>query len=48
MKRVFQYLKGTSDDGIYFNEGKRLVAFSDSDFSGHLYTRKSTSRVLLV
>lgn len=48
VKRVFQYLKGTSDDGIYFNGGKRLVAFSDSDFGGDLYTRKSTSGVLLV
>lgn len=48
VKRVFQYLKGTVIVGITFNEDRRFVASSNSDFGGDLSTRKSTSEVLLL
>lgn len=44
-KRIFRYLKGTSDYGImYKTTGKaKLIGFSDSDYAGDLDDRKSTS-----
>ncbi|GKD29046.1 hypothetical protein Tco_1239824 [Tanacetum coccineum] len=45
MKRVFRYLKGTSDLGILYvrKEEERLIGFSDSDYAGNFDDRKSTS-----
>lgn len=45
VKRIFRYVKGTLDWGIwYMCEGnEELVAFSDSDYVGDLDSRKSTS-----
>ncbi|KAL6320216.1 hypothetical protein AAG906_004725 [Vitis piasezkii] len=44
-KRIFRYLKGTTDFGImYKTTGKsRLIGFLDSDYAGDLDDRKSTS-----
>jgi hypothetical protein len=44
MKWVFQYLRGTSDYCITYNSGCELVCgYVDSNFSGHLDKRSSTS-----
>lgn len=48
VKRVFQYLRGTTTAGIYFGGGKELVAYTDSDFGGDPETAKSTSGVLVM
>jgi hypothetical protein len=44
-KRIFRYLKGTSDFGILYKKGARenLYGFSDSDYAGDQDDRKSTS-----
>ena len=44
-KRVFRYLKGTTDFGIFYkkNEGPILSSFTNSDFAGDLDDRRSTS-----
>ncbi|KAM7489606.1 hypothetical protein LguiB_027090 [Lonicera macranthoides] len=44
-KRIFRYLKGTSDFGILYKRGEKtsLIGFSDSDYAGDLDDRKSTS-----
>ncbi|XP_038719830.1 secreted RxLR effector protein 161-like [Tripterygium wilfordii] len=44
-KRVFRYLKGTMDYGIFYSKGgnTKLMAFTDSDYVGDLEDRKSTS-----
>jgi hypothetical protein len=44
-KRVFRYLKGTIDFGIFYkkNEGPILSSFTNSDFAGDLDDRRSTS-----
>ena len=49
-KRIFRYLKGTTDFGItYKTTGKsRLIGFSDSDYVGDLDDRKSTSGSVLM
>lgn len=48
VKRVFKYLKGTMDYGIYFkkNEKLSLNVYSDADYAGDPSTRKSTSGYL--
>lgn len=45
VKRVFRYLKGTTDYRISFgkNHDNSLVAYSDSDWAGDINTRKSTT-----
>ncbi|XP_062020877.1 secreted RxLR effector protein 161-like [Rosa rugosa] len=45
IKRIFRYLKGTAELGIFYKRGgeESLVAFSDSDYAGDLGDRKSTS-----
>lgn len=46
VKRIFRYLKGTSDFGIVFgNSGSslKLVGFTDADYAGCIDTRKSRS-----
>ena len=44
-KRVFRYLKGTSNFGILYKSGSKenLIGFSYCDYAGDLEDRKSTS-----
>ncbi|GKC23988.1 retrovirus-related pol polyprotein from transposon TNT 1-94 [Tanacetum coccineum] len=45
VKRIFRYLKGTINMGLWYpkDSGFELTAFSDADHAGCLDTRKSTS-----
>ncbi|MDL1135888.1 reverse transcriptase domain-containing protein, partial [Yersinia pestis] len=45
VKRIFRYLKGTMELGIWYPKGKSftLVAYSDADWAGCIDDRKSTS-----
>ncbi|GJS13337.1 hypothetical protein Tco_0407809 [Tanacetum coccineum] len=45
VKRIFKYLKGTINMGLWYpkDSGFELTAFSDVDHAGCLDTRKSTS-----
>ncbi|GJW51277.1 hypothetical protein Tco_0092628 [Tanacetum coccineum] len=45
VKRIFKYLKGTINMGIWYpkDSGFELTAFSDADHAGCIDTRKSTS-----
>nr|GFC66488.1 ribonuclease H-like domain-containing protein [Tanacetum cinerariifolium] len=45
VKRIFRYLRGTVDMGIWYPKGSRfdLTAFSDADHAGCIDSRKSTS-----
>ncbi|GJS07033.1 retrovirus-related pol polyprotein from transposon TNT 1-94 [Tanacetum coccineum] len=45
VKRIFKYLKGTINMGLWYpkDSGFELTAFSDADHAGCLDTRKSTS-----
>ncbi|GJV43149.1 retrovirus-related pol polyprotein from transposon TNT 1-94 [Tanacetum coccineum] len=44
VKRIFRYLKGTINMGLWYSKdsGFELIAFSDADHAGCLDTRKST------
>ncbi|KAL4022470.1 hypothetical protein IC575_016203 [Cucumis melo] len=44
-KRIFQYLQGTSEYGLFYKNGEKssLVGFTDSDYAGDLVDRKCTS-----
>ncbi|XP_016901892.1 secreted RxLR effector protein 161-like [Cucumis melo] len=44
-KRIFRYLQGTSEYGLFYKKGEKssLVDFTDSDYAGDLGDRKSTS-----
>ena len=44
-KRIFHYLKGTVDFGIFYKRGEKssLIGFSDSNYAGDHDDRKSTS-----
>ncbi|KAA0060231.1 Retrovirus-related Pol polyprotein from transposon TNT 1-94 [Cucumis melo var. makuwa] len=44
-KRIFRYLQGTSEYGLFYKKGEKssLVGFTDSDYAGDLGDRKSTS-----
>ncbi|GJV23052.1 retrovirus-related pol polyprotein from transposon TNT 1-94 [Tanacetum coccineum] len=46
VKRIFKYLKGTINMGLWYlkDSGFELTAFSDADHAGCLDTQKSTSR----
>ncbi|GJR87646.1 hypothetical protein Tco_0211657 [Tanacetum coccineum] len=46
VKRIFKYLKGTINMGLWYpkDNGFELIAFSDADYAGCIDTRKSTSR----
>ena len=48
IKRVFQYVKGTSEFGIFFNGGNNLSVYSDSDYGGDTVSGHSTSGILLM
>nr|XP_028946359.1 uncharacterized protein LOC114820142 [Malus domestica] len=44
VKRVLRYLKGTVTEGIWFKKGSTcLTAFSDADWAGCTFDRRSTS-----
>ncbi|KAI3672717.1 hypothetical protein L6452_38814 [Arctium lappa] len=45
VKRIFRYLKGTADLGLWYpkDTGFELTAFSDADHAGFILYRKSTS-----
>ena len=44
-KRIFRYLKGTTDFGILYKKGEQsgLIGFTDSDYAGDSNDRKNTS-----
>ena len=44
-KRALRYLKGTVNYGIHYKKGRdgELLAFTDSDYTGDMEDRKSTS-----
>ena len=45
VKRIFRYLKGTTNHGLLYNKSKdyKLVGFCDADYAGNRIERKSTS-----
>ncbi|KAH9299953.1 hypothetical protein KI387_011536, partial [Taxus chinensis] len=45
VKRIFRYLKGTMEYGLWYPKGKdfTLTAYTDSDWAGCVDDRKSTS-----
>ncbi|KAI3692720.1 hypothetical protein L6452_32542 [Arctium lappa] len=45
VKRIFRYLKGTADLGLWYpkDTGFELTAYSDADHAGCMLDRKSTS-----
>ena len=45
VKRIFRYLRGTQDLGIWYpkNESFDLMGYSDADYAGCMTDRKSTS-----
>ncbi|XP_059654249.1 secreted RxLR effector protein 161-like [Cornus florida] len=44
-KRIFRYLQGTIDFGLFYRKGEKsdLIGFTDSDYAGDQDDRKSTS-----
>ena len=48
IKRIFRYLKGTSNLGFWYpkDSGFNLIAYSDSDFAGCKLDRTSTTMVV--
>jgi hypothetical protein len=47
VKRVFKYLKGTKEFGLWYPKGKylSLTAYTDADWAGCIDDRRSTSGV---
>ena len=45
VKRIFRYLKGTTEFGLWYPKNQRfnLIAYTDADWAGSLDDRKSTS-----
>jgi hypothetical protein len=45
VKRIFRYLKGTTDLGLWYPKGHELtlIAYTDADWAGDIDDRKSTS-----
>nr|GFD31199.1 retrovirus-related Pol polyprotein from transposon TNT 1-94 [Tanacetum cinerariifolium] len=45
IKRIFRYLRGTVNMGLWYPKGSsfELIAFSDADHAGCIDSRKSTS-----
>ena len=43
IKRIFRYLKGTKDLGLWYSKGENfeLICYSDADFGGNKVDRKS-------
>lgn len=49
LKRVFRYIQGTKDHGLYYSSDSKfqLKGFCDSDFAGDVNTRKSRSGAII-
>jgi hypothetical protein len=49
VKRIFKYLKGTTEFGIWYPKGNKLtlVSYTDADWEGNIDDRKSTSGATL-
>ena len=49
IKRIFRYLKGTTELGLWYPKGNELtmVAYTDADWAGSIDDRKSTSGAAL-
>ena len=49
IKRIFRYLKGTTEFGLWYPKGNELtmVAYTDVDWAGSIDDRKSTSGATL-
>ena len=49
-KRIFRYLQGTKEFGLFYKNGEKLdlFGFTDSDYAGDLDDRKSTSGYVLM
>jgi hypothetical protein len=45
VKRIFRYLKGTKEFGLWYPKGKdlSLIAYTDADWAGCIDDRQSTS-----
>ena len=45
IKRIFRYLSGTIDLGLWYSRGTHidLICYSDANFAGYKVDRKSTS-----
>ena len=45
VKRIFRYLKGTMDFGLWYPKGNKLtlIAYSEEDWAGCVDNRRSTS-----
>jgi hypothetical protein len=45
VKRIFRYLKGTQEFGLWYPKGKylSLIAYTDADWAGCIDDRRSTS-----
>jgi len=45
VKRIFRYLKGTTDLGLWYPKGNKLTleAYTDADWEGSVDDRRSTS-----
>ncbi|CAL8120360.1 unnamed protein product [Prunus armeniaca] len=45
VKRIFRYLKGTSDFGVLYKKGEKAIffGFTHIDYGGDIDDRKSTS-----
>jgi hypothetical protein len=48
VKRIFRYLKGTKEFGLWYPKGKdlSLIAYTDADWAGCIDDRRSTSGVV--
>jgi hypothetical protein len=46
VKRIFRYLKGTEDFGLWYPKGKdlSLIAYTDADWEGCVDDRRSTTK----
>jgi len=49
IKRIFRYLKGTTESGLWYLKGNELtlVSYTAADWEGSIHDRKSTSGVVL-
>jgi hypothetical protein len=49
-KRIFRYLQGTKECGLFYKKGEKsdLFGFTDSDYAGDSDDRKSTSGYVFI
>ena len=49
IKKIFRYLKGTTEFGLWYPKGNELtlVAYTDANWVGSIDDRKSTSGAML-